>query len=33
MDQFIPLLSTEVAGFNIAFLAFFACTTITLWNG
>jgi hypothetical protein len=24
---------TEGAGFNIAFLAFFACTTITLWNG
>ena len=23
---------TEGAGFNIAFLAFFACTTITLWN-
>ena len=23
----------EGAGFNIAFLAFFACTTITLWNG
>ena len=24
---------TEGAGFNIAFLAFFTCTTITLWNG
>ncbi len=24
---------TEGAGFNIAFLAFFACTTLTLWNG
>jgi hypothetical protein len=24
---------TEGAGFNIAYLAFFACTTITLWNG
>lgn len=24
---------TEGAGFNVAFLAFFACTTITLWNG
>jgi uncharacterized protein DUF6796 len=24
---------TEGAGFNIAFLVFFACTTITLWNG
>jgi hypothetical protein len=23
---------TEGAGFNIAFLAFFACTTATLWN-
>lgn len=23
----------EGAGFNIAFMAFFACTTITLWNG
>ena len=23
---------TEGAGFNIAYLAFFACTTITLWN-
>lgn len=23
---------TEGAGFNIAFLAFFACTTCTLWN-
>ena len=23
---------TEGAGFNIAFLAFFACTTLTLWN-
>jgi hypothetical protein len=23
---------TEGAGFNIAFLAFFACTTISLWN-
>jgi hypothetical protein len=22
----------EGAGFNIAFMAFFACTTITLWN-
>jgi hypothetical protein len=25
--------STEGAGFNIAFMAFFLCTTITLWNG
>ena len=24
---------TEGAGFNIAYLAFFACTTIALWNG
>ena len=24
---------TEGAGFNIAYMAFFACTTITLWNG
>ena len=24
---------TEGAGFNIAYLAFFACTTATLWNG
>lgn len=24
---------TEGAGFNIAYLAFFACTTISLWNG
>jgi hypothetical protein len=24
---------TEGAAFNIAYLAFFACTTITLWNG
>jgi hypothetical protein len=24
---------TEGAGFNIAYLAFFACTTITLWTG
>lgn len=24
---------TEGAGFNIAYLAFFACTTIVLWNG
>jgi hypothetical protein len=24
---------TEGAGFNTAYLAFFACTTITLWNG
>jgi len=24
---------TEGAGFNIAYLAFFACTTMTLWNG
>jgi hypothetical protein len=23
---------TEGAGFNIAYMAFFACTTITLWN-
>ncbi|MDX1377373.1 MAG: hypothetical protein R3307_00880 [Anaerolineales bacterium] len=23
---------TEGAGFNIAFMAFFACTTISLWN-
>jgi hypothetical protein len=23
---------TEGAGFNIAYLAFFACTTVTLWN-
>ena len=25
--------AAEGAGFNIAYLAFFACTTITLWNG
>lgn len=25
--------ATEGAGFNIAFMVFFACTTITLWNG
>ncbi|MBV6394709.1 MAG: hypothetical protein HFACDABA_00275 [Anaerolineales bacterium] len=25
--------TTEGAGFNIAFMVFFACTTITLWNG
>jgi hypothetical protein len=25
--------ATEGAGFNIAFIAFFACTTFTLWNG
>jgi len=25
--------AAEGAGFNIAFMAFFACTTITLWNG
>jgi hypothetical protein len=25
--------ATEGAGFNIAFMAFFLCTTITLWNG
>lgn len=24
---------TEGAGFNIAYMAFFACTTISLWNG
>mgnify|MGYP003417868804 CR=1 FL=1 len=24
---------TEGAGFSIAYLAFFACTTLTLWNG
>jgi hypothetical protein len=24
---------TEGAGFNIAYMAFFACTTTTLWNG
>ena len=24
---------TEGAGFNIAYLAFFACTTLALWNG
>ncbi len=24
---------TEGAGFNIAYLAFFVCTTLTLWNG
>jgi hypothetical protein len=24
---------TEGAGFNIAFLVFFICTTSTLWNG
>jgi hypothetical protein len=24
---------TEGAGFNIAYLAFFLCTTLTLWNG
>ncbi|MGB8982777.1 MAG: DUF6796 family protein [Anaerolineales bacterium] len=24
---------TEGAGFNIAYLVFFACTTLTLWNG
>lgn len=24
---------TEGAGFNIAYLLFFACTTLTLWNG
>ena len=24
---------TEGAGFNIAYLAFFTCTTLTLWNG
>jgi hypothetical protein len=24
---------TEGAGFNIAYLAFFVCTTVTLWNG
>ncbi|CAG1011552.1 hypothetical protein ANAEL_04207 [Anaerolineales bacterium] len=24
---------TEGAGFSIAYMAFFACTTITLWNG
>jgi hypothetical protein len=23
---------TEGAGFNIAYMAFFACTTISLWN-
>ena len=25
--------AAEGAGFNIAYFAFFACTTITLWNG
>lgn len=25
--------ATEGAGFNIAYLVFFACTTLTLWNG
>ena len=25
--------TTEGAGFNIAFMVFFACTTLTLWNG
>jgi len=25
--------SAEGAGFNIAYMAFFACTTFTLWNG
>lgn len=25
--------ATEGAGFNIAYMAFFACTTITLWSG
>ncbi|MCI0608408.1 MAG: hypothetical protein L0Z71_05025 [Anaerolineae bacterium] len=25
--------AAEGAGFNIAYMAFFACTTITLWNG
>lgn len=25
--------AAEGAGFNIAFMAFFTCTTITLWNG
>ena len=25
--------ATEGAGFNIAFMVFFTCTTITLWNG
>jgi hypothetical protein len=24
---------TEGAGFNIAYMAFFACTTTSLWNG
>ncbi len=24
---------TEGAGFSIAYFVFFACTTITLWNG
>jgi hypothetical protein len=24
---------TEGAGFNIAYLIFFACTTLSLWNG
>ena len=31
LPQFVRDL-TEGAGFNIAYLAFFACTTITLWN-
>jgi len=31
LPQFVRDL-TEGAGFNIAFLAFFACTTLTLWN-
>ncbi|MFN8460918.1 MAG: DUF6796 family protein [Anaerolineales bacterium] len=25
--------ATEGAGFNIAFMVFFACTTLTLWSG
>ena len=32
LQQFIRD-AAEGAGFNIAFMAFFACTTITLWNG
>ena len=32
LPQFV-LDGTEGAGFNIAFMAFFAFTTITLWNG
>jgi len=32
LQQFIRD-AAEGGGFNIAFMAFFACTTITLWNG